>query len=132
MSDFGDTISWYLLPKTFQDAIVFTRQLNIRYLWIDSLCIIQDSKEDWELESAKIAAIYERITVTLSAAAAKNGSMGCFVQPSKLATGFVTDGKFPTSLTDSTATAKFLADETVKIKVLVREVVNHTAPSGGA
>ncbi len=36
------------LPKTFQDAILITRQLGIRYLWIDSLCILQDSPEDWE------------------------------------------------------------------------------------
>lgn len=35
------------LPKTFTDAIVVCRHLGIRYLWIDSLCIVQDCKTDW-------------------------------------------------------------------------------------
>jgi hypothetical protein len=34
------------LPQTFQDAIVFTRKLGMRFLWIDSLCIVQDDIED--------------------------------------------------------------------------------------
>lgn len=37
-------MSWELIPKTFQDAISLTRKLGIRFLWIDSLCIIQDDK----------------------------------------------------------------------------------------
>ncbi|KAK1502880.1 hypothetical protein CTAM01_04869 [Colletotrichum tamarilloi] len=36
------------LSKTFQDAVLVTRRLGIKYIWIDSLCIIQDSKLDWE------------------------------------------------------------------------------------
>jgi hypothetical protein len=36
------------LPKTFQDAVLMTRRLGIRYLWIDSLCIIQDDGDDWD------------------------------------------------------------------------------------
>ena len=40
------------LPKTFHDAIGVARRLNIRYLWIDSLCIMQDSENDWLKESA--------------------------------------------------------------------------------
>jgi hypothetical protein len=35
---------WELLPKTFQDVIYITRRLGIRYLWIDSLCILQDDR----------------------------------------------------------------------------------------
>lgn len=35
------------LNKTFLDAIEVCRHLGVRYLWIDSLCIIQDSLEDW-------------------------------------------------------------------------------------
>lgn len=46
------------LPKTFQDAIEITHGLGTRYLWIDSLCIIQDDISDWEFESAKMASIY--------------------------------------------------------------------------
>jgi hypothetical protein len=38
-------------PKTFRDAINITRALGVPYLWIDSLCIIQDDQEDWKQES---------------------------------------------------------------------------------
>src|SRR5450755_2564024 len=35
------------LPNTFRHAVSITRRLGFRYLWIDSLCIIQDSEGDW-------------------------------------------------------------------------------------
>lgn len=35
-----------VLPKTIADAIEITRRLGFRYLWMDSLCIVQDSMED--------------------------------------------------------------------------------------
>jgi Heterokaryon incompatibility protein (HET) len=47
------------MPKLFQDAIQVLRCLNIKYLWIDALCIIQDSKEDWERESSRMLQVYE-------------------------------------------------------------------------
>jgi uncharacterized Zn-finger protein len=37
-----DQISFSTLSKTFQDAVEFTRRLEIRYIWIDSLCILQE------------------------------------------------------------------------------------------
>ncbi|RFU31167.1 hypothetical protein B7463_g5190, partial [Scytalidium lignicola] len=46
------------LPQTAQDAIIIARKIGISYLWIDSLCIIQDDKEDWLRESARMADIY--------------------------------------------------------------------------
>ena len=51
-------IEWESLLATFQDAIHFTRRLNLRFLWIDSICIIQDSPQDWQEQSALIADIY--------------------------------------------------------------------------
>jgi len=39
------------LPKTFRDAFKIARKLQLRYLWIDSLCIIQDDTVDWEQEA---------------------------------------------------------------------------------
>jgi hypothetical protein len=42
------------LPKTFRDSIQVTRALGYKYIWIDSLCIIQ-STADWERESVKMA-----------------------------------------------------------------------------
>lgn len=62
------------LPQTIQDAIETTRKLKIPYLWIDSLCIIQDSFDDeladWPKEAAKMPQIYKNATITISAASA--------------------------------------------------------------
>ncbi|EUC47822.1 hypothetical protein COCMIDRAFT_89228 [Bipolaris oryzae ATCC 44560] len=69
------------LPKTFQDAVRLTVAIGFRYLWIDSLCIIQDDTEDWQRESAKMAAIYGAGTITLSATSAENSYGGCGLSP---------------------------------------------------
>ncbi|KAH6696567.1 heterokaryon incompatibility protein-domain-containing protein [Leptodontidium sp. MPI-SDFR-AT-0119] len=55
------------LPQTLRDAFTVTRALGIRYLWVDALCIIQDSREDWELESSKMASIYSNSLVSVAA-----------------------------------------------------------------
>lgn len=44
--DFMIRIPPSALSKTFEDAIVATRRLGFRYIWIDSLCIVQDDPED--------------------------------------------------------------------------------------
>jgi hypothetical protein len=67
-----DGIKVRLLPRTLQDAISVTEQLWIRYLWIDSLCIIQNSKDDKDTEIANMAQIYKNATVTIIAAIARN------------------------------------------------------------
>ncbi|KAL9111741.1 MAG: hypothetical protein Q9227_003800 [Pyrenula ochraceoflavens] len=46
------------LPPVFAQAVRLTRALNIRYLWIDAVCIIQDDSEDWTREAAKMSDIY--------------------------------------------------------------------------
>jgi hypothetical protein len=66
------------MPQTFQDAVTITRELGIEYLWIDSLCILQDSKEDWEKESAKMANIYGNAFLTISASASESSEQGIF------------------------------------------------------
>lgn len=65
------------LPPLFQDAVIITRQLGLRYLWIDSLCIIQDSLRDWETEAAKMASIYQNSYVTISATNASGSQERC-------------------------------------------------------
>ncbi|OCL02310.1 HET-domain-containing protein, partial [Glonium stellatum] len=67
------------LPKTFSDAINITRRLGVPYLWIDSLCIIQDSAEDWEVEAAKMSDIYANAYLTIAADGAANSHGGCYV-----------------------------------------------------
>ena len=65
------------LSRTFQDAVRITRNLDQRYLWIDSLCIIQDDKEDWVREAAAMAKVYSGSLCTLSALNSKNSNEGC-------------------------------------------------------
>jgi hypothetical protein len=55
------------MPPLFRDAVVTTWKLGIHYLWIDSICIIQDSKDDWEAESAKMGLVYRNAYVTIAA-----------------------------------------------------------------
>lgn len=66
------------LPRTFRHAITVTRKLDVRYLWIDSLCIIQDDAEDWALQSAEMAAIYSNSYLTIAASFARDSSRGLF------------------------------------------------------
>ncbi|KAF4468140.1 Heterokaryon incompatibility [Fusarium albosuccineum] len=68
------------LSKTFREAVAVTRGLGIRYLWIDTLCIIQNDEglEDWAQEADKMGAYYEQAFCVLSATAAPNGDIGLF------------------------------------------------------
>ncbi|OCL02676.1 HET-domain-containing protein, partial [Glonium stellatum] len=74
------------LPKTFAGAIRTARQFGIRYLWIDSLCIIQDSPDDWESEASQMGAYYRNALVTISAAHGSNSDAGLFVKRDSLST----------------------------------------------
>ncbi|KAF2103351.1 HET-domain-containing protein [Rhizodiscina lignyota] len=72
------SIAWVEMPRTFQDAVRITRKLGQKYLWIDSLCIIQDDKNDWERESAKMASIYQDAYLVIAATSGIDGDAGCF------------------------------------------------------
>ncbi|KAF4632764.1 hypothetical protein G7Y89_g5364 [Cudoniella acicularis] len=63
-----EKIDLKVLPKSFQNAILITRNLGISYLWIDSLCIIQDCKDDWAQEASTMADVYENSYCTIAAA----------------------------------------------------------------
>ncbi|KIW03232.1 uncharacterized protein PV09_05454 [Verruconis gallopava] len=68
MKLFTSEIPLDILPQTLHDAIMWTRKLGERYIWIDGLCILQDSEEDWQREASRMASIYGSGTVTLVAA----------------------------------------------------------------
>ncbi|KAK4201373.1 heterokaryon incompatibility protein-domain-containing protein [Triangularia verruculosa] len=76
MDTFMAALPFDILPANFRDAVTITRKLGIRYLWIDSLCIIQDSREDWEIESKRMAQVYGSATVTISALVSKASAEG--------------------------------------------------------
>jgi hypothetical protein len=66
------------LTKTFQDAVNITRQFGFRYLWIDSLCIIQGGEEDWPVEAGHMSSIYRGSSLNIAATGAQNGHDGLF------------------------------------------------------
>jgi hypothetical protein len=85
IDDFKKRIPWSILPQTFRDAITVCRTLGVTFLWIDSLCIIQDSKEDWEVESAQMGNYYWNSFFNIAAAVDSRGDsdgfsseQGCF------------------------------------------------------
>jgi hypothetical protein len=64
------------LPQTIKDAIFCTHKIGLKYLWVDSLCIIQDSKEDKQREIDQMSRIYSHAHITISAARAKSCDEG--------------------------------------------------------
>lgn len=72
------------LPKTIQDAMKLTRMLGLKYVWIDCLCILQDSDPDWETEAAKMGQYYQYAKLTIAASAAVSASCGLFNRRSKV------------------------------------------------
>ncbi|KAL6790911.1 hypothetical protein J3E68DRAFT_411615 [Trichoderma sp. SZMC 28012] len=60
-------VPYKALPKTFQDAVTVTRALGIPYLWIDSLCIIQEDEKDWESEAARMEEVFSSAYCTIAA-----------------------------------------------------------------
>lgn len=66
------------LPKTFLDACNATRRLDQEYLWIDSLCIIQDDLEDWEAEAGRMASVYSNAFLNIAASFAEDTTQGLF------------------------------------------------------
>lgn len=67
-----------ILPKSFRDAMTVCKQLGIRYLWIDSLCILQDSHSDWLLHTVEMSSVYQNCYLNLSFDFAGNPGQGAF------------------------------------------------------
>lgn len=66
------------LTQTFRDAVKVTQSLGVQYIWIDSLCIIQDSKADWLHEAYTMSNVYKYSYCTIAATAATDDNSGCF------------------------------------------------------
>jgi len=99
------------LPKTFRDAVNITQGLGIRYLWIDSLCIIQNDIADWEVESTKMADVYSGAFLTIAATKSSNCDGGCLSDRATQA-----GRPFETFTIDGTCDGK-------QVQVLVREAL---------
>ncbi|KAK0644312.1 heterokaryon incompatibility protein-domain-containing protein [Cercophora newfieldiana] len=64
------------LTRTFRDAVEITPEMGIHYLWIGSLCIVQDSPDDWEKEAAKMGNVYRFSYLTIAAAYSEDSNGG--------------------------------------------------------
>ncbi|KAF2684857.1 HET-domain-containing protein, partial [Lentithecium fluviatile CBS 122367] len=84
LSPFQISINPIGLPKSFLDSFQITVSLGYEFIWIDSLCIIQDSRMDWECEAARMASIYQQSVCTIAAVGSENSHGGCFKSRSTL------------------------------------------------
>jgi Heterokaryon incompatibility protein (HET) len=66
------------LPQTFQDAIAVTRHFGIRYLWVDALCVMQDSEDDIAAECSVMSTIYTNSACNLAATSSEDPFGGLF------------------------------------------------------
>jgi hypothetical protein len=56
------------LPQTYRDLIEVARRFEVKYVWIDVICIVQDSRDDWLGESRKMSDYYRNAYITVAAA----------------------------------------------------------------
>jgi hypothetical protein len=70
------------LPRTIRDAMKIAQDLGFRYLWVDSLCIIQDQQpgpsNDWAREANSMKEVYTNAALTIAALGAPTSDIGCF------------------------------------------------------
>ena len=87
-------ISFETFPQTIKDAIVVTRTLRYKYLWVDALCIVQDDEKDRAQEISKMSMIYTGASLTISAAKADDSKQG-FLQERDLVRSYGTIFELP-------------------------------------
>ncbi|KAF4463200.1 heterokaryon incompatibility [Fusarium albosuccineum] len=73
-----NSIRLHKLPATIRDAVLVTRSLGMRYLWVDALCIIQDDANDWAQEAARMQFVYANADLTISSLVSSNSADGLF------------------------------------------------------
>jgi hypothetical protein len=66
LRDHSGRLVWNSLPVAFREAFELVKALGIQYIWIDSLCIVQDDDDDWKTQAMRMASIYENAKVTIS------------------------------------------------------------------
>lgn len=69
-------IAYDAMPQNFRDAVRVTRALGIRYLWIDSLCIVQDDPDDWSAEAGRMENVFSHAYCTIAASSASSSLVG--------------------------------------------------------
>jgi hypothetical protein len=103
------------LPQNFQDAVDVARGLEVRYLWIDSICIIQHDNEDWKRESVRMEQVYSNAKCVLAASSAGSTTDG-FLRHTRKPREFVT-------LTGPSGTKSYVCENIDNFKQDVEESV---------
>ncbi|KAH6433559.1 hypothetical protein HBI59_174110 [Parastagonospora nodorum] len=67
-------IAWSALSKTLQEAVLFTRAIKVRYLWVDSLCLIQDDEQAKLEESVRMDEVFGNAFLTIAATSTTDSS----------------------------------------------------------
>ncbi|KAH8685846.1 heterokaryon incompatibility protein-domain-containing protein [Tricladium varicosporioides] len=83
IEEYHNEIPVQKLSRTFRQAINIAQDLGIDYIWIDSLCIIQDDDDDWKQEAALMHGVYGNSFLNIAASDACDGSKGCFIERNK-------------------------------------------------
>ncbi|KAF2234099.1 HET-domain-containing protein [Viridothelium virens] len=73
-------IAFGSLPTSYKEGITLARRLGLQYIWIDSLCIVQDDEADWRREAAQMANIFRYGEISIATAAAADNSDTCFTE----------------------------------------------------
>ncbi|KAF7560931.1 hypothetical protein G7046_g3186 [Stylonectria norvegica] len=81
LQSFMSSIPAGIMPKTYLDACEATQKLDHNYLWIDSLCIIQDDPHDWATEAGRVSNVYGNSFLNIAATAAADATKGLFYSP---------------------------------------------------
>ncbi|KAH7186058.1 heterokaryon incompatibility protein-domain-containing protein [Fusarium flagelliforme] len=78
LADHKQDIPLSTLPRTIRDAVLATRGLGIDYVWVDSLCIVQDDTDDWAAEAARMGDVYANAMLTISTLSGTDCNDGLF------------------------------------------------------
>jgi len=80
IEDMKSGIAYQSLPRTFLDAIIVAKRFKIRYIWIDSLDIIQNSRDDWQKEASLMSQVYQNAFCNIAATGALDSAEGLFFE----------------------------------------------------
>lgn len=78
LADRKNCIAWKSIPKTFRESMEFTLQLGLEYIWIDSICNLQQDPRDWLREAGMMYNVYKNAYITIGALYAEDCSGGLF------------------------------------------------------
>ncbi|KAF5638041.1 hypothetical protein F52700_4745 [Fusarium sp. NRRL 52700] len=96
------------LPKTLSDTVQVVRNLGLKWVWIDSLCIVQDDKDDWAREAVKMASIYQNALVTISADSSQHAKAGLHNEKSSSISNYTDSMKICSKLSTNEESSIFL------------------------